>query len=263
MDEPRPQRVGVGQALGHAGLGEPRGDRLALARGAPRRRAAGAAAASLTKPSRPASIVSPRWPVSPVGEVPARDRVDEAVDAGHQLDLDGRVDLAAEASRSPPSRPRRRSPRGRSGRRGRPRRAPRRARRRAGRRRRSPSALTTRLALTVAISSRRSGCSPSSGAKRSTTALREVVAQVALEPGIVEQRRVEQRALDAPLGEGRAGCASSGRSMPRPARRRSASSSPDGQRLRGAVEQPVLLERDHQVLVGVEPRRRSARPPGR
>ena len=47
--------------------------------------------------------------------------------------------------------------------------------------------------------------------------------------------------------------------MPRPARRRSASSSPDGSASDGTVEQPVLLERHHQVLVGVEPRGRAPR----
>ena len=56
---------------------------------------------------------------------------------------------------------------------------------------------------------------------------------------------------------------SSGRSIPRPARRRSASSSPDGSASERAVEQPVLLEPDHQVLVGVEPRGASAASPGR
>ena len=134
VHEPRPQRVRRRQALGHAGRDEPRRRSPGARGGAPRRRARGAAAASRAKPSRPASIVSPRSPEEPLGEVPAGDRVDERVDAGHQLDLHRRARSAPRGSRSPPSRPRRPSPRGRSGRRARPRPGARRARRRAGRR---------------------------------------------------------------------------------------------------------------------------------
>ena len=56
----------------------------------------GAAASSRRKPSRPASIVEPRSPDVALGEVPARDRVDEPVDAAHQLRLDLGLDLALE-----------------------------------------------------------------------------------------------------------------------------------------------------------------------
>ena len=82
--------------------------------------------------------------------------------------------------------------------------------------------------------------------------LREVLAQVGLEERVVDQplssASVRLRFASASR------IASSGRDTPSPARRRSAISSA-GQLLDRAVEQPLLLELRHQVLVGEHARR--------
>ena len=205
--------------------------RRALAAALRRRRAAAPRPRASRSPSRPASIVSPRSPLRPSERY-------QRVTASTRPSTPAISSTWTAGSTLPPSasiasqRPRRRSPRARCGRR---------ATTSAGARAALGDELgderrPERVDDEVGVDGRDQLAPQRVLGQQVAEALdhrvREVVAQVALEPRVVEQRRVEQRALDPPLGVGEQASRAPGAPCPRPARRRSASSSPDGQRLR-------------------------------